>query len=237
MTASTHAPLPNQLLAALPANQRRAFLADCTGVDLAPGAVLYEQGERIRFVYFPTGSVISMLATVDRNSTIEIGMIGIEGMCGFTVMLGNSASPLRALIQGAGQAWRMKATSFLHHLETLSALRPLLDRYACVILRQLAQTAACTRFHVLEKRLARWLLMTQDRAHSNTLEITQAFLAHMLGVRRVGVTEAARALQSRKVIHYSRGKLEILSRKRLEAAACACYRSDLDTYKHGMARA
>lgn len=236
MSAKQHVSSSNQLLAALPAKERDRFLADCTTVDLPLGSVLYEQGERIRYVYFPTESFISMLTTVDRDSTIEVGMIGSEGMCGFTLGLGGGHhAPLRALAQGAGAAWRMKTTTFRRHLESMPALRQLLDRYVYVLLRQLAQTAACTRFHVVEKRLARWLLMTGDRAHADSFDMTQEFLAHMLGVRRVGVTNAAGILQSRKLIRYKRGNITILNRDRLEAAACACYRSDLDTYQHGMA--
>lgn len=225
----------NRLLAALPAKERDRFLADCTLENLVFGSVLYEQGARIRHVYFPTEGFISMLTTVDRHCTLEVGMIGSEGMCGYALNLGGNVSSLRALVQGAGAAWRMKAATFSRHLETMPALRRILGRYVHVILGQLAHSAACLRFHVVERRLARWLLMTQDRAHASSFGVTQEFLAFMLGVRRVGVTKAAGILQSRKLIRYMRGKLTILDRQRLEAAACACYRSDLDTYKHGMA--
>lgn len=226
---------PNQILAALPPKERDRFLADCTQIELALGSVLYEVGDRISYVYFPTTSYISMLTTVDDESTLEVGMVGSEGMCGYTVLLGSKVSSLRALVQGAGTAWRIKTATFVRHLENTPALRALLDRYVYVILRQLAQTAACTRFHVVEKRLARWLLMTQDRAHADSFEMTQEFLAHMLGVRRVGVSKAAGVLQARKLIRYSRGSIIILNRKRLEAAACTCYRTDLDTYRQGLA--
>ncbi|MDR3387921.1 MAG: Crp/Fnr family transcriptional regulator [Rudaea sp.] len=234
MSAPPRVASPNLLLAALPVKDRNLFLADCSLVNLALGSVLYEQGDRIRYVYFPTEGFISMLTTVDRHSILEVGMIGSEGMCGSTVMLGDRNVALHALTQGAGATWRMPTTRFLRKLESLPSLRPLLDRYVYVLLRQLAQTAACTRFHVVEKRLARWLLMTQDRAHADTFAMTQEFLAHMLGVRRSGVTRAASVLQSRKLIHYTRGKITILNRKRLEDAACACYQSDLDSYKQGM---
>jgi CRP-like cAMP-binding protein len=225
----------NQLLAALPAKERDCFLADCTEVNLVLGSLLYELGDRIRFVYFPTKSFISMLTTVDRHSTLEVGMVGSEGMCGYTLMLGSNVAPLRALTQGAGAAWCMKATTFRRHLETMPELRQLLDRYVYVLLRQLAQTAACTRFHVVERRLARWLLMTQDRAHADSFDVTQEFLAFMLGVRRSGVTNAAGILQSRRLIRYKRGNMTILNRDRLEDASCTCYQSDLDSYKHGLA--
>ena len=234
MSTASHITSPNQLLAALPSRERERILADCTLVQLVLGSVLYEQGKPIRYVYFPTESFISLLTSVDRHSTLEVGMIGSEGMSGFTLMLGDRHAPFRAITQGAGAAWRMAAPAFLRHLKKTPSLRALLDRYVYVLLRQLAQTAACTRFHLIEKRLARWLLMTQDRAHANTFEMTQEFLAHMLGVRRVGVTAAAGALQSRKLIRYARGKITILSRPRLDAAACVCYRADLNTYAQGM---
>lgn len=226
----------NQLLDRLPIRERERFLADCTQVDLVLGSVLCEPGDRIRHVHFPIASFISVLAAVDGHSTLEVGMIGSEGMHGHTLILGGSVSPLRALTQGAGATLRMKATTFHEHLEDLPALRPLLQRYLIVLLNQLAQTSACTRFHVVEKRLARWLLMSQDRAHADSFDVTQEFLAFMLGVRRVGVTKAAGLLQLRKLIRYKRGKVTILNRQRLEAAACSCYQSDLDTYEREMRR-
>jgi CRP-like cAMP-binding protein len=234
MSAKQTVVSPNHLVAALPIKERDRFLAECTAVDLVLGTVLYERGDRIRHVYFPTESFISMLTIVDDHSTLEVGMIGNEGMCGYALILGGHVAQLRALVQGAGAAWRMPAATFRRLLESMPVLRPLLDRYVYVLLGQLAQTAACTRFHVVEKRLARWLLMTQDRAHSDSFDVTQEFLAFMLGVRRVGVTTAAGVLQSRKLIRYKRGNMTILNRDRLEAAACACYRSDLDIYRHGM---
>lgn len=228
--------LTNQLLDGLPTRERDRFLADCTLVDLVLGSVLHEQGDRIRHVYFPVESFISILASVDGRSSLEIGMVGSEGMYGYSLLLGSDVAPLRALTQGAGATWRMKATTFHDRLEDMPALRPQLHRYLMVLFRQLAQTSACTRFHVVEKRLARWLLMSQDRAHADSFDVTQEFLAFMLGVRRVGVTRAAGLLQLRKLIRYKRGKVTILNRQRLEAAACSCYQSDLDTYQHEMRR-
>ena len=235
MAAKPRIAATNQLLAAVPARERERFLADCTLVDLVLGTILQEQDDRMRHVYFPTESFISMLTTVDGRSTLEVGMIGNEGMCGAALILGENVAPLRALVQGAGAAWRMSTTTFLRHLDNIPALRRLLNRYVQVLHGQLAQTVACTRFHVVEERLARWLLMTRDRAHANSFHVTQEFLAYMLGVRRVGVTNAAGILQSRKLIRYKRGDITILDHDRLEAAACACYRSDLETYRHGMA--
>ncbi len=234
MSAKQRVSSSNRLLAALPAQQRDRFLADCTPVNLDLGSILHEEGERIRHVYFPTESFISMLATVDGHSRLEVGMIGNEGMCGHAPILGATVAPLRALVQGAGAAWRMDTAVFRRHLENMPVLRQLFGRYVNVQIRQLAQTAACTRFHVVEKRLARWLLMIGDRAHADSFVITQAFLAFMLGVRRAGVTKAAGTLQSAELILYSRGNMTILDRNRLEAAACACYQSDLDMYQHGL---
>jgi CRP-like cAMP-binding protein len=234
MQSGRRAVRSNWLLAALPAAERERVLAGCTQVELVLGSVVHEQGERIRHVYFPTESFISMLATVDDRSMLEVGMIGNEGLCGYGLALGSGVAPLRALTQGAGTAWRMRGSVFRHCLQDAPALRSLVHRYVLVHLRQLAQTAACARFHVVEKRLARWLLMTGDRAHADTFYVTQEFLAFMLGVRRVGVTAAAGVLQSRGLIRYRRGNVAILDRDRLEAAACACYRFDLETYRQGL---
>lgn len=234
MSTKQHVVLTNQLLDGLPTRERDRFLADCTLVDLVLGSVLYEQGDRIRHVYFPIESFISILACVDGHSTLEVSMVGSEGMYGHSLILGSNIAPLRALTQGAGATWRMKATTFRDRLDDMPALRPLLHRYLIVLLSQMAQTSACTRFHVVEKRLARWLLMSQNRAHADSFDVTQEFLAFMLGVRRVGVTKAAGLLQLRKLIRYKRGKVTILNRQRLEAAACSCYQSDLETYQHEM---
>ena len=224
----------NWLLAALPAAERKRVLAGCKQVELVLGSVVHEEGEPIRHVYFPTESFISVLATVDGRSTLEVGMIGNEGVCGYGLALGGHVAPLRALTQGAGAAWLMQGSVFRRCLQDVPALRGLVNRYVHVHLRQLAQTAACARFHRVEKRLARWLLMTGDRAHADTFYVTQEFLAFMLGVRRVGVTAAAGVLQSRGLIRYRRGNVAILDRDLLERAACACYRSDLEAYRQGL---
>jgi CRP-like cAMP-binding protein len=151
-------------------------------------------------------------------------------MVGRSLILGVPASLLRVLVQGSGRAWQLDAATFTRALERSPALRQILDRYLYVVLRQLAQTAACTRFHFVEPRLARWLLMTRDRAHSDVFRITHELLAYMLGVRRVGVTRAASALQRRKLIQYTRGSLEILDAPGLASAACSCYASAKATY-------
>jgi CRP-like cAMP-binding protein len=223
-------PVVNRLLASLPAKDREHFLAECETVELNFSEVLYQPGQRIDYVYFPTDSFVSLVSTVDGRSSLEVGMVGNEGMVGVPLVLEVPASPLLALVQGFGSATRMSAAKFRRQLAESPALQQCLKRYVHVLMTQFAQTASCIRQHVLEARLARWMLMSQDRAHSNQFHLTHAFLAHMLGVRRVGVTTAAKSLQVKKLIYYRRGEITILNRRGLEAVSCACYQADKAAY-------
>lgn len=235
MPHSPSAAIINRLLAALPLEEGRGFMAACEPVELVFSKILIKPDECIHHVYFPTHGFISQIALIDdARAGLEVGMIGDEGMLGSPLVLGVDVSSLRALVQGGGTALRMDAESFLHRLDASPALQRILKRYLHVVMGQLAQTAACNRFHLVEARLARWLLMTQDRAHSDAFHVTHEFLAYMLGVRRVGVTNAARSLQRRCLIHYHRGDVTILDRAGMEDAACGCYEADKAAYARTM---
>jgi CRP-like cAMP-binding protein len=223
-------PSPNRLLESMPRRASQKILDRSEQVELHLGEVLHESGARIQSVYFPTGSFISLMVPLNGTAILEIAMVGDEGMVGLPLVSGVKVSPLRAVVQGEGTAWRMTAASFTRELAEGAAMRQGLQLYLQVRMNQLAQTAACTRFHVVEQRLARWLLMTQDRAHDDEFRVTHEFLAYMLGVRRVGVTKAAGALQARKLIRYHRGEMTILDRAGMEAASCCCYSSDRAIY-------
>ena len=233
-------PLPsvhaaNCLLTALPSKDREQLLAQCEPIQLNFAEVLYAMGDRIEYVYFPTGSLISLITPLAGDSGLEVGLIGNEGVLGITLLLEVNIAPFEALVQGGGGALRITATAFRNEIEQSPALEDLLKRYLFVTLKQLAQTAACCRIHVVEARLARWLLMTQDRTHANTFHITHLALAYSLGVRRVGITKAATSLQRQRLISYRRGSIAILNRLGLETAACACYQAEKHIYDQIMA--
>ena len=217
--------VPNLLLAALSRADYAKLAPKLSPVSLVFGETLYEPEDRIRYVYFPDNALVSLLMLVDRHLALEVGMVGPEGMVGVAYALGVNASPLRALVQGAGSAMRMSALAFRRELRTNASLQREVDLYTHKLLAQVAQTAACNRFHGVEARLARWLLMTRDRVNADRFRLTHEFLGHMLGVRRVGVTNAANALRHRNLIEYSRGQIEEINRKGLIEAACSCYRS------------
>jgi CRP-like cAMP-binding protein len=220
----------NRLLAALPAKDRKALIARCDEVELGFAQVLEEPGDRIGHVYFPIDSYVSLVNKTAGEASLEVGLVGDEGMHGISLVLGIDESPLHALVQGAGSAFRMSANAFRRECAARPALHRALNRYLYVLMSQLAQSAACSRYHVIEARLARWLLMTHDRAHSDTFSVTHEFLAWMLGVRRVGVTGAASALQRQHLISYKRGVVTLLNRRGLEAASCPCYRINKNVY-------
>lgn len=214
----------NRLLDAMPNKQYLRMLPALEPVTLKFGDILYEPGQTIDVVYFPCTSLVSLLTLVDHHLALEVGMVGREGMVGLPLALGVEVSPFRALVQGAGAALQMKAAHFLKALPLNPQLQYAIQGYTHTLMAQVAQTAACNRFHVVEERLARWLLMTGDRMKSHDFLLTQEFLSHMLGVRRVGVTKAAGELQKRGLIEYSRGSLHIVDRPGLEQASCSCYR-------------
>ena len=224
----TMAAMQNILLASLPRKEYLKLLPDLLPVTLAFGDVLYEPGTPMKEVYFPNASLVSLLTIVEGHLAIEVGLVGREGMVGIALALGVDVSPVRALVQGAGPALRMGRGKFLSALRSSPSLQRALNTYIHALMGQITQTAACNRFHVVEARLARWLLMTRDRVGSGDFRMTQEFLSHMLGVRRVGVTQAASAFQRQNLIEYSRGHIRILDHHGLEAACCSCYAAGSD---------
>lgn len=220
----------NRLLADLPGLDRRHLLASGERVGLVRADVLHAPGAQTRHVYFPCDATISLMTPHVGRQRIEVGLVGDEGMLGTSLVLGVDAASTLAVVQAGGAAWKFDASQFRLELAGSAPLRLELKRYIYVMMCQLAQASACTRFHEVEERLARWLAMTRDRAHSNQFHATHEFLARMLGVRRAGITRAASALQERGLIGYSRGDVAVIDRRGLEAAACVCYAFDRRTY-------
>jgi len=223
----------NRLLATLPKNEYKRLLPNLKSVSLVLGEVLYEPGAVIKYVYFPNDSIISLISKLSEASWLEVGMVGNEGMAGLAVFMGVNSSSTRALVQGAGTAMRMSSSAVRTEANRLGDLHHLLHRYSHSLLTQVSQSSACNRFHFVDARLARWLLMTKDRLGAEEFPLTQEFLGTMLGVRREGVSKAAGALQAAKLIRYNRGIITVLNRRGLEAKSCACYaiiKAESDAY-------
>lgn len=221
----------NRLLAALPRRDHQRLARYLEPVALTFGEVLYEPGDRIAHVYFPYRGVVSLLTMIGKSKGAEVGLVGSEGVVGGSAALGIDISHLRAVVQGGGAAMRITSSRLRRELGAQGWWYRELFRFTHLLMGQVAQTAACNRFHKVEPRLARWLLTTRDRVHSSHFHLTHQFLSLMLGVRRVGVTAAAASLQERGLITYSRGNIELLDPKGLEAAACECYRAVNEMYR------
>jgi len=215
----------NALLASLSRPCRQQLEAQLRPISLEFGAILYEPGETISQVYFPVTALVSLLTVVEGRMALEVGMIGWEGMVGIPLALGIKVSPVRALVQGAGIALRMSSTNFRKQFASVPAFQRSVSAFTYDLMQQISQTAGCNRFHVVDLRLARWLLMTRDRVGALEFRLTHEFLGHMLGVRREGVTQAAARLQDQGLIEYGRGILHILDEARLRAVACSCYQT------------
>lgn len=235
-TMSSLTASPNQLLSRLSARDRARFIKACVPVELAFGETVADAGDVIDYVYLPTTGFLSILRPID-GQQIEVALAGHEGMFGWAIALESEVSDVTVLVQGAGSALRITPAAFKRQMRLSGALRRTVARYTSVLMTQFAQTAGCNRFHVVEKRLARWLLMTADRAQSSTFRVTQEFLAYMLGVRRAGVTHAAGRLQANGHIRYRRGQVVIRDRAGLEGAACNCYHINAATYDRMLGKA
>ena len=218
-----HEPQQNHLFRALPPEARERVFPHLELVELPLGHVLYESGNTLHHVYFPTDSIVSLLYVMEDGASAEIAVVGYEGMVGVALFMGGETTPNRAIVQSAGFAYRLKGALLKSEFSRSGALQHLLLRYTQALLTQMAQTAVCNRHHSVDQQLCRWLLLSLDRLSSNNLTMTQELIANMLGVRREGVTEAAGKLQSKGLIHYSRGRITVLDRPRLEQSSCECY--------------
>jgi CRP-like cAMP-binding protein len=221
---SRREPIANRLLAALPHADQMRLAEKVEAVTFDFGDVLYEVGDRLNYVYFPESMLVSMGLVVDAKVPLEIAMVGFEGLVGTSFAMGMEVASVRASVRVAGHAKRMSIENFRQEFDESMAFRRAVLGFGHSLMLQIGQTAGCNRFHVVESRLARWLLMTRDRIESDQFHLTQDFLGQMLGVRRVGVTNAAQSLKQRKLIAYSRGNLTITDGAALEAAACSCYK-------------
>lgn len=220
----------NHLLAALPLEVYRRLCPAMAYLALTLGDVIYEPGERMDYIYFPTSAVVSLVYTMEKGATAEMGLVGNEGVVGIALFMGGDTTPNQAVAQVAGGALRMRAQAMLEEFRRGGPFQLALLRYTQALITQISQTAVCNRLHQVEQRLCRWLLLTRDRLPSDQILMTQEFIAHMLGVRREGVTVAAHRLQDAGLIRYRRGHITILDREGLEAAACECYRVVKDEF-------
>jgi len=216
-------PAQNRLLAALPKSERERLLSHLELVSLPLGEALYESGDRLNHVYFPTSAIVSLLYELENGSSAEIAVVGYEGIVGIALFMGGDTMPNRAVVQSEGNAYRLKGWLLKEEFNRAGTLQHLLLRYTLAMLTQMAQTAVCNRHHSVDQQLCRWLLLSLDRLPANELSMTQELIANMLGVRREGVTEAAGKLQSAGLIHYSRGRITVLDRPGLEKRVCECY--------------
>lgn len=223
-------PLSNHLIANLPQRARDRLLRAAVEVELSTGAVLYDAGATLSHAYFPRSGFISLMTTVDAHQPLELALIGNEGMLGATALLDVGAVPMRSVVQGNGSAWRLTTAQLRRELHASVPLTRMLRRYLYLSILQLAQNSGCQSFHRVDARLARWLLMTHDRSQADRFQLTHAFLADMLGVRRSAVTVAAGALQRRNIIRYTRGEISVLAREKLEAESCSCYAAGIKSY-------
>jgi CRP-like cAMP-binding protein len=216
-------PVANKILAALPRAQYQRLSEQLETQELAKGELLSKPGEALHYVYFPENALLSLLTLVDGSEVFAVGLVGREGMSGVACALGSVVSPVRTLVLSSGQAQRMKTKIFVKEFRECALLREAVLHYVLSLTVQISQTAACNRFHVIEQRLARWLLMTRDRLSSDHFRMTHEMLGYLMGVRREGVTNAAFALRQRRLIDYSRGIIDIIDGAGLQKAACSCY--------------
>lgn len=216
-------PLKNKLLAALPADVQDRLLPSIKLIPLKLGDVIYQEGDKLDFVYFPVDTIVSLLYVMANGDSAEISVVGNEGLIGAALFLGGESTTMRAIIQSTGYAYRLKGTKLLDEFNRHDSLQSLMLRYTQALMTQMAQTAACNRHHSIDQQLCRWLLLWLDRSPDNHLTMTQELIANMLGVRREGVTEAAGKLQKQGVIEYHRGHITVLDRSKLEALSCECY--------------
>jgi CRP-like cAMP-binding protein len=221
--ALTTDPRQNRLLAALPAAEWARWLPQMEAVDMPLGKVLYESGSTLSHVYFPTTSIVSLLYVMEDGASAEIAVVGHEGIVGISLFMGGASTPSRAVVQSAGQGFRLNASLMLQEFNRAGPVLHLLLRYTQALITQMSQTAVCNRHHSLDQQLCRWLLLSLDRLSSNELVMTQELIANMIGVRREGVTEAAGRLQDAGLIRYRRGHITVLDRAGLEGRACECY--------------